>query len=79
MTDFMRNSLVPTVVEQSSHGERAYDIYSRLLKERIVFLGEEVDQVSANLVVAQLLFLESEYQFIYQQSGWFRDCWYGDL
>ena len=60
MTDFMRNSLVPTVVEQSSHGERAYDIYSRLLKERIVFLGEEVDQVSANLVVAQLLFLESE-------------------
>ena len=60
MTDFMRNSLVPTVVEQSSHGERAYDIYSRLLKERIVFLGEEVDQVSANLVVAQLLSLESE-------------------
>ena len=60
MTDFMRNSLVPTVVEQSSHGERAYDIYSRLLKERIVLLGEEVDQVSANLVVAQLLFLESE-------------------
>lgn len=60
MTDLMRNSLVPTVVEQSSHGERAYDIYSRLLKERIVFLGEEVDQVSANLVVAQLLFLESE-------------------
>lgn len=60
MTDFIRNSLVPTVVEQSSHGERAYDIYSRLLKERIVFLGEEVDQVSANLVVAQLLFLESE-------------------
>ncbi len=60
MTDFLRNSLVPTVVEQSSHGERAYDIYSRLLKERIVFLGEEVDQVSANLVVAQLLFLESE-------------------
>lgn len=60
MADMFRNSLVPTVVEQSSHGERAYDIYSRLLKERIIFLGEEVDQVSANLVVAQLLFLESE-------------------
>jgi ATP-dependent Clp protease protease subunit len=60
MSDIIRGSLVPTVVEQSSHGERAYDIYSRLLKERIVFLGEEVDQVSANLVVAQLLFLESE-------------------
>ncbi|MDD5948955.1 MAG: ATP-dependent Clp endopeptidase proteolytic subunit ClpP [Lachnospiraceae bacterium] len=60
MSNIITNSLVPTVVEQSSHGERAYDIYSRLLKERIVFLGEEVDQVSANLVVAQLLFLESE-------------------
>lgn len=60
MASIITNSLVPTVVEQSSHGERAYDIYSRLLKERIVFLGEEVDQVSANLVVAQLLFLESE-------------------
>ncbi len=60
MYDFIRSSLVPTVIEQSSHGERAYDIYSRLLKERIVFLGEEVNQVTANLVVAQLLFLESE-------------------
>ncbi len=60
MSDFIRSSLVPTVIEQSSHGERAYDIYSRLLKERIVFLGEEVNQVTANLVVAQLLFLESE-------------------
>lgn len=60
MASIITNSLVPTVVEQSSHGERAYDIYSRLLKERIVFLGEEVDQVTANLVVAQLLFLESE-------------------
>lgn len=60
MASIITNSLVPTVVEQSSHGERAYDIYSRLLKERIVFLGEEVDQISANLVVAQLLFLESE-------------------
>ena len=53
-------SLVPTVIESTSRGERAYDIYSRLLKERIIFLGEEVTDVSAGLVVAQLLFLESE-------------------
>ena len=53
-------SLVPTVIEQSSRGERAFDIYSRLLKERIVFLGEEVNDVTASLVVSQLLFLESE-------------------
>ena len=53
-------SLVPTVIESTSRGERAYDIYSRLLKERIVFLGEEVNDVTASLVVAQLLFLESE-------------------
>ena len=54
-------SLVPTVIEQSSRGERAFDIYSRLLKDRIIFLGEEVTDVSANLIVSQLLFLESEY------------------
>ena len=53
-------SLVPYVIEQTSRGERSYDIYSRLLKDRIIFLGEEVTDVSANLVVAQLLFLESE-------------------
>ncbi len=53
-------SLVPVVIEQTSRGERSFDIYSRLLKERIIFLGEEVNDVSANLVVAQLLFLESE-------------------
>ena len=53
-------SLVPTVIETSSRGERAYDIYSRLLKERIIFLGEEVNDVTAGLVVAQMLFLESE-------------------
>ena len=52
--------LVPTVIETSSRGERAYDIYSRLLKERIIFLGDEVTDVTASLVVAQLLFLESE-------------------
>ena len=53
-------SLVPTVIEQSSRGERAFDIYSRLLKDRIIFLGEEVNDATANLIVSQLLFLESE-------------------
>ncbi len=53
-------SLVPYVIEQTSRGERSYDIYSRLLKERIIFLGEEVNDVTASLIVAQLLFLESE-------------------
>lgn len=53
-------SLVPYVIEQTSRGERSYDIYSRLLKDRIIFLGEEVNDISANLIVAQLLFLEAE-------------------
>ena len=53
-------SLVPMVVEQTSRGERSYDIYSRLLKDRIIFLGDEVNDATASLVVAQLLFLESE-------------------
>ena len=53
-------SLVPYVVEQTSRGERSYDIYSRLLQDRIIFLGEEVNDVSASVVVAQLLFLEAE-------------------
>lgn len=53
-------SLVPYVIESTSRGERSYDIYSRLLKERIIFLGEEVNEVTASLVVAQFLFLESE-------------------
>ena len=53
-------SLVPYVIEQTSRGERSYDIYSRLLEDRIIFLGEEVNDVSANLIVAQLLFLEAE-------------------
>ena len=53
-------SLVPYVIEQTSRGERSYDIYSRLLKDRIIFLGEEVNDVTASLVVAQLLFLEAE-------------------
>ena len=55
-----RNSLVPYVVEQTSKGERSYDIFSRLLKDRIIFLAEDVNPTTASLVVAQLLFLESE-------------------
>ena len=53
-------SLVPTVIESTSRGERAFDIYSRLLKDRIIFLADEVNDVTASLVVAQILFLESE-------------------
>ncbi|HVE80656.1 MAG TPA: ATP-dependent Clp protease proteolytic subunit [Candidatus Dormibacteraeota bacterium] len=57
----LRNQiLIPTVIEKTAMGERAYDIYSRLLKERIIFLGSEIDETVANLVIAQLLFLESE-------------------
>lgn len=56
----VQNYLVPMVVEQTARGERSYDIYSRLLKERIIFLGSQVDDAIANLIVAQLLFLESE-------------------
>ena len=54
------NILIPTVIEKTQHGERAYDIYSRLLKDRIVFLGTGVDDVVANAIIAQLLFLESQ-------------------
>ena len=56
----IRSNLVPMVVENTGHAERAYDIFSRLLKERIIFLGTAIDDVVANLVVAQLLFLQSE-------------------
>ena len=60
LPNIQNNTLIPTVIEQSGRGERAFDIYSRLLKERVVFLVGEVNDQSANLVVAQLLFLESE-------------------
>jgi ATP-dependent Clp protease protease subunit len=57
----MRNQyLIPTVIEKTSYGERAYDIYSRLLRDRIIFLGSEIDDFSANSVIAQLLFLDSQ-------------------
>ena len=57
---FEKNSLVPYVIEQTSKGERSYDIFSRLLKDRIIFLGEDVNATTSSLVIAQLLFLESE-------------------
>ena len=62
MNEYLRpqNYLVPTVVESSSRGERAYDLYSRLLRERIIFLGTPIDDTIANLICAQMLFLESE-------------------
>lgn len=77
-------SLVSYVIEQTSRGERNYDIYSRLLKDRIIFLWEDVNETTASLVVAQLLFLESEeseqgYSVIYQFSGWNGYCRYGNL
>lgn len=56
----MNNALIPTVIEQTDKGERAFDIYSRLLKDRIVFLGDEVNHYTANVICAQLLFLEAE-------------------
>lgn len=62
MLNNIKNQLVPMVVEKSSFGERAYDIYSRLLKERIIFVGTPIDDQIANLIIAQLLFLESEDQ-----------------
>ena len=58
--DNMKNYLVPTVVEETNRGERAYDIYSRLLNDRIIFLGEEVNDTTASLIIAQLLFLEGQ-------------------
>ena len=74
-------SFVPYVIEQTSRGERSYDIYSRLLNDRIIFLGEEVTDVSANLIVAQLLFLESEdpgkdiHMYINSPGGKRRTCY----
>ena len=56
----MSGTLIPYVIEQTSRGERSYDIYSRLLKDRIIFLGDEVDDATASVIVAELLFLESE-------------------
>jgi ATP-dependent Clp protease protease subunit len=58
--DFRSQILIPTVIEKSTYGERAYDIYSRLLKDRIIFLGDAIDEHVANIIVAQLLFLESQ-------------------
>lgn len=60
MSDIQSNYLIPSVIEKTTYGERSYDIYSRLLKDRIVFLGTEIDDGVANAVIAQLLFLESQ-------------------
>jgi ATP-dependent Clp protease protease subunit len=74
-------NLVPMVVEQTARGERAYDIYSRLLKERVIFIVGPVEDYMANLVVAQLLFLESENPekdialYINSRPRWARSCW----
>ena len=59
-TNFNIQSVIPTVIEQSSRGEKSFDIFSRLLRERIIYMGTPVDDMVANLVVAQLLFLEAE-------------------
>ena len=69
-----QNQLIPMVVEQTNRGERAYDIYSRLLKDSIVFVGAPIDDSLANLVIAQMLFLEAEdarpgHPAVYQQPG----------
>ena len=77
-------SLVPMVVEQTNKGERSYDIYSRLLNDRIVFLSEEVNDTTASLVVAQLLYLEAQdpdkdIQFVYQQPWRLHHSGHGDL
>ena len=58
--EIYNNILVPTVIEKTHNGERAYDIYSRLLKDRIIFLGGQIEDTMANLIIAQLLFLQSE-------------------
>ena len=66
-------SYIPYVIEQNSRGERSYDIYSRLLKDRIIFLGEEVNEVTASSIVAQMLFLESEDPGKDINNQWFLD------
>jgi len=77
-------SLIPIVIEQTGRGERAYDIYSRLLKDRIIFLGDAIDDAIANLIVAQLLFLESEdpdkdIHFYINSPGGDYHCGFGHL
>ena len=73
--------LIPMVIEQTGRGERSYDIYSRLLKERIIFLHEAIDDNVANLVISQLLFLEAEdaerdiYLYINSPGGWLPQAW----
>ena len=68
MDKLVSSTLVPTVIEQEGRFERAYDIYSRLLRDRIIFLGDEVNQHTANLIVAQMLFLENQDQNLHHGS-----------
>ena len=83
-SSIIENALVPMVVEQTAKGERSYDIYSRLLKERVIFLCGQVEDHMANLIVAQMLFLESESPekdifLIHQLARWFCHCWFSYL
>ena len=81
--DPQASGMVPMVIEQSGRGERAFDIYSRLLKERVIFLVGPVNDVTANLVVAQLLFLEADNPdkdiYFYINSRWLSNCWHVNL
>jgi len=81
--DINNLNLVPMVVEQSSRGERAYDIYSRLLKERIIFVVGPVEDYMANVIIAQILFLESEdpkrYIALYKFTRRIGYCWNGNI
>ena len=81
MTSNTINQLVPMVVEQTNRGERAYDIFSRLLKDNIIFVGTTIDDAIANLVIAQMLFLEAEDpdKDIHKQSWWINYIWAGNL
>jgi ATP-dependent Clp endopeptidase proteolytic subunit ClpP len=85
ITSMTRNSyLVPTVIEKTSQGERAYDIYSRLLKDRIIMLGSDVNDDVANIIVAQILFLgkpgqDQRHQALHQLPGRIGDGWPRDL
>ena len=67
MTD-IQSALIPMVIEQTPRGERSFDIYSRILKERVIFLSGPIDDYISNLVVAQLLFLEGNYKFLFSEN-----------
>ena len=79
-TEIKNQYLIPTVIEKTSYGERAYDIYSRLLKDRIIFLGSAIDDAVANTVIAQFLFLENQDPDKDIKFTWrFSHFWYGHI